>query len=102
MSSQILYGDAVFLSDFSGVYYSTHIMPQYAGVAYYAGKLCRNPIASPSTNQLIVHGGDRIQQEVALSAIQKEAALSTIQIDTGNMTAVTKNEIHSYVKVHCH
>ena len=54
------------------------------------------------TNQLIVHGGDRIQQEVALSAIQKEAALSTIQIDTGNMTAVTKNEIHSYVKVHCH
>ena len=23
-------GDAVFLSDFSGVYYSTHIMPQYA------------------------------------------------------------------------
>ena len=35
------------------------------------------------TNQLIVHGGDRIQQEVALSAIQKEAALSRMQVDTG-------------------
>ena len=35
------------------------------------------------TNQLIVHGRDRKQQEVALSAIQKEAALSRIQIDTG-------------------
>ena len=35
------------------------------------------------TNQLIVHCGDGIQQEVALSAIQKEAALSRIQIDTG-------------------
>ena len=36
-----------------------------------------------STNRLIVHGGDRIQQEVALSAIQKEAALSRTQTDTG-------------------
>ena len=35
------------------------------------------------TNQLIVHGGDRIQQEVALPEIQKEAALSRIQMDTG-------------------
>ena len=35
------------------------------------------------TNQLIVHGGDRIQQEACLQCKRRHKALSRIQTDTG-------------------